>query len=112
MIDVKIDAKPLTVNRAWRERRFKTPEYKIYEREVFYLLKNCGIKKVDGWVEVKYIFYLKHYRISDLGNFEKPLSDILVKAGLIDDDRFIKRMTLEKFKSDKDYIRIIIKKVK
>ena len=110
MIDVKIDAKPLTVNRAWKGRRYKTPAYKTYERELFYLLKQHKLKKVEGWVEVKYILYLKHYRISDLGNFEKPLSDILVKAGLIDDDRFIWKMTLEKFKSDKDYIRIIIKK--
>jgi Holliday junction resolvase RusA-like endonuclease len=61
-------------------------------------------------VEVSYRLYLKYYSTSDVGNFEKLLTDIIVKAGMIDDDRFIKKMVLEKFKSDNDYIEIEIKK--
>lgn len=61
-------------------------------------------------MEVSYRLYLKYYSTSDVGNFEKLLTDIIVKAGMIDDDRFIKKMVLEKFKSDNDYIEIEIKK--
>ena len=56
-------------------------------------------------------FILKNYKLSDVGNFEKPISDIIVKAGLIDDDRFIKKITMEKFQSDIEYIEIIIRKI-
>ena len=98
--------KPLTVNKVWAGRRFKTQDYKDYEIEVFYALK--GIKMVGGFVEVNYRFNLIHFATSDLDNFAKPLTDIIVKAGLITDDRFILKMTMEKFKSDKDSIEIEI----
>jgi len=101
-----LQIKPLTVNRAWQGKRFKTQDYKDYEKEVFYSLK--GIKKVSGFVEVNYRFNLIHFSTSDLGNFEKPLTDIIVKSGLIDDDRFILKMTMQKFKSDKNSIEIEI----
>ncbi len=104
----KIIIKPLTVNKAWQGRRFKTKDYKIYEEEFLYLLKGC--EKISGFVEVNYKLYLKYYSTSDVGNFEKLLTDIIVKAGMIDDDRFIKKMVLEKFKSDRDYIEIEINK--
>jgi len=105
----KILIKPLSVNKVWQGRRFKTKDYKNYETEVLELLKN--VEKVSGVVEVKYKFYIKNFSMSDVGNFEKPLSDIIVKAGMIDDDRYINRMILEKYKSDKEYIEIEISKM-
>jgi len=105
----KILIKPLSVNKVWQGRRFKTKDYKNYEIEVLELLKN--VKKVSGIVEVKYKFYIKNFSMSDVGNFEKPLSDIIVKAGMIDDDRYVNRIVLEKYKSDKEYIEIEISKM-
>ncbi len=105
-----IKIKPFSINKAFQGRRFKTSDYKRYEEECLWLLK--GNKKTEGEVKVIYRFYIKNYKASDVGNFEKCLSDIITKAGLIEDDRYIKRMTLEKFKSDKEYIEIEIKKVK
>lgn len=104
-----IKFKPLTVNKCWRGKRFKTPEYKSYEYALLTLIKLQKPIKVSGFVEVNYKFYMTEFGRSDVGNLEKPLTDIIVKAGLIDDDRFIVKMTLEKFKSDKDYIEIEIK---
>jgi Holliday junction resolvase RusA-like endonuclease len=98
--------KPLTVNKAWQGKRFKTKDYKEYEEELLWLLK--GLEKTNGFVEIKYSLYLKYYSTSDVGNFEKPLTDIIVKAGLIEDDKYITKITMEKFKSDVDKIIIEI----
>lgn len=106
---MRIQIKPLSVNRCWQGKRFKTNEYKSYEEELLWLLK--GNKKKSGFVKVEYKIYLKNYKMSDVGNIEKPLTDIIVKAGLIDDDRFIKKMVLEKFDSEVDYIEIKITKI-
>jgi Holliday junction resolvase RusA-like endonuclease len=98
--------KPLTVNKAWQGKRFKTKDYKEYEEKLLWLLK--GLEKTDGFVEVIYKLYLKYYSTSDVGNFEKPLTDIIVKAGLINDDKYITKITMEKFKSEEDKIIIEI----
>lgn len=103
----KLLIKPLTVNKVWQGRRFKTKSYKEYEKELLYLLKGC--EKTKGFIEVNYQLYLKYFSTSDVGNFEKPLTDILVKSGIIDDDKFIKKIVMEKFKSEKDYIIVEVK---
>lgn len=105
-LKITLEIKPLTVNKAWQGRRFKTDDYKDYEYEMLWLLK--GLEKTTGFVQVNYKFYLKYFSTSDVGNFEKPLTDILVKAGLIDDDKFITKITMEKFKSPIDKIEIEI----
>lgn len=101
-ISANIKVKPLSINKAFQGRRFKTPEYKAYEEEVLYYLKQKKLNKVSGYVSVKYDFCIKNYKASDVGNMEKLLSDIIVKAGLIDDDRFIKKLVLEKFQSNEE----------
>lgn len=97
-----LDAKPLSVNRAWQGRRFKSLEYKVYERRIAALLQQCGVKKVEGRVQITYRFCLKNYALTDADNLVKPLQDILVKMGAIDDDRFIDRYVIEKCKTDGD----------
>jgi len=83
--------------------------YEQYEYDAIFLIKNEHKPIIKGWIEVRYDFYVKRYTTSDVGNFEKPLSDIITKAGLIEDDKFIKKMVLEKHKSDEEYIEITIK---
>jgi hypothetical protein len=41
--------------------------------------------------------FIKNFKMSDVGNFEKPISDIVVKSGLIEDDRFITEIVLKKY---------------
>ena len=55
-------------------------------------------KVKDGEYFIKYVFYIKNYKMSDTGNFEKLITDLLVKRGYLKDDRFIKAMYLEKVK--------------
>ena len=39
----KVQIKPLTVNRAWNGRKYKTDEYKSYERELDFLLPKIDV---------------------------------------------------------------------
>jgi hypothetical protein len=61
-----------------------------------------------GFVKVHYRLFLKNWKLSDGGNFEKPLSDVIVKLGYIEDDRKIIEYRIEKIPSLTDAIEIII----
>jgi len=41
---MRVDIKPLSVNEAWRGRRFKTPEYRKYERDILTLPAKAALK--------------------------------------------------------------------
>jgi len=107
MIKLEIPIKPLSINAAWKGRRFKTAQYKQYEIDLSWFLKG---RKIEGEVEIHYRFYLQNYAMTDASNLIKLLEDSIVKAGLIIDDRKVKRFTCEKFKSEDDKIEIIISK--
>jgi Holliday junction resolvase RusA-like endonuclease len=110
MIHLNIQAKPLSVNKAWRGgARYRTNDYKDFEKEVMYQLPKIIIK---GDVEMFYKFFIKTYNRTDVSNLIKCVEDIIVKAGLIEDDRKVIKLTAEKYKSDKESINIIIKEYK
>lgn len=93
---IEIPIRPLSVNEAHEGRHIKTQNFLEYERQVSYLLPIYrGVKK-DTEYFVRYTFYLKNYGNSDTGNFEKLITDLLVKRGYLKDDRYIKAMYLEK----------------
>mgnify|MGYP003651762811 CR=1 FL=1 len=71
-----IKTKPLSVNDAWQGRRFKTPEYKTYEWELFSKLKPIDLPK--GKLSLFITFYLSN-KLSDIDNPLKPFLDILQK---------------------------------
>lgn len=102
---MEILVKPLSVNKVWQGRRFKTFEYKKYEKDVSCFLKG---KKIEGDIELHFKFYIKNDKMSDLDNFIKPILDIIVKNGLIQDDRFVKKIIAEKFHNDEEKIEIDI----
>lgn len=97
-IEGSIKLKPLSNNRMWQGRRFKTPEYLAYEKELSYLLKG---PKIHGNYKMTINFFLKTFR-TDLSNLIKPLEDCFVKAGLIEDDRYCVELVLTKTKSKED----------
>jgi len=68
--------KPLSVNRAWQGRRFKTDDYKQYEKELFYILPKLEIPK--GKLKIDFVVSYKN-KLSDIDNFLKPFIDILQK---------------------------------
>lgn len=81
---MKLNIKPLSVNQAWQGRRFKTPAYKSYERDVLMLLKPMTIPDGDLVVQIIYGFSNKR---SDVDNPTKMFLDILQKKYGFDDSR-------------------------
>lgn len=107
MNKIIIPLKPLSVNAVWQGRRFKTPAYLKYEKDCKWFMEG---DKINGEVEIKIKFYINNYSCSDIDNFAKPILDIMVKSGLIEDDRMVKRLVLEKYKNKKESMEILISK--
>lgn len=104
---LKIDTKPLSVNTAWKGRRFKTKEYKDFERELLSLL--AGQKKIaQGAIELRIRFHMKNHKSSDWDNPIKTLQDVLVKSGVISDDKNVYIGMAQKVPSKTDYIEVMI----
>jgi len=108
---VKIDIKPLSVNDAWKGRRYKTDDYKRFEKQVLILLpKEMYIPEGDLVLHLEWGF---SSAASDYDNPIKPFQDCLEKKYGFNDNR-IKRGTQEKFKVNKgeEYIRFKIEEYK
>lgn len=105
MPEIKI--KPLSVNRVWQGRRFKTQEYKRYERDVLLILP----KAVDipaGDLRVIYEFGLSS-KAADWDNPIKPFQDILQKKYGFSDSRIIEGIVTKKMvKKGQEYIKFEI----
>ena len=71
-----VKIKPLSVNKAWQGKRFKTPEYKQYERAVLLMLPKINIP--DGELCIKIIFGFSN-KGSDIDNPAKLFIDIMQK---------------------------------
>jgi len=90
----KLNIKPLSVNQCWQGKRFKTPAYKAYEKQLLLMLPKIPIPPPP--YEVSYFFGFSSANC-DLDNPVKPLQDILQKKYGIN-DRYINKMTVEKVK--------------
>jgi len=68
------------------KRRVRTPRYDAWLREGAAMIAQQRPQKVTG----PYALYLRAVRpdrrARDLGNLEKPVSDLLVKCGIVRDD--------------------------
>jgi Holliday junction resolvase RusA-like endonuclease len=111
---ILLDIKPLSINKCWCGRRFKTKDYLQYEKDIFWLLTQHKVKADEKIlksesVAIIFAFYLKSILKSDVDNYLKPLIDILVKNGFIKDDRYVTALHIYKIKSDRDCIEIEIR---
>lgn len=89
---MRISIKPLSVNEAWQGKRFKSPKYKAYEKEVLLKLKPIQLPKPP--FELHFVFGMSNV-LSDWDNPVKPLQDILQKKyGFNDKD--VHKATVEK----------------
>ena len=106
-----VHIKPLSVNQAWKGKRFKTPEYKKYERDVLLTLTMQGFKPSDvpeGPIEITLMFGFSNPRC-DFDNPIKPFVDILQKHYKFDDCRIYKATILkEKVKKGFEFIAFTI----
>jgi len=105
-----IEIKPLSVNRCWQGKRFKTNDYKRFEKEVLLLLPN-NYKVPLGALKItlKWGFSSK---LSDWDNPIKPFQDILQKKYNFD-DRMVFKAIVEKeiVKKGNEYIEFNITKI-
>ena len=101
---MRINIKALSVNNCWKGRRFKTKQYKGYEKELLLKLPN---KKVGKGKIALYIIFGFSSKLSDIDNGLKPLIDILQTRYKFN-DRNVYRLVVEKqiVKKGKEFIDI------
>ena len=104
-----LDIKPISINKAFRGRRFKTQECNDYEDDFMKIAPRQ--KMIEGIVEIEYKFYTKNHKMADIDNMIKVTQDLLVKCHYIEDDRKIYKLIVYKIPSDRDYMEIEIKKL-
>lgn len=98
----KVHIKPLSVNKAWAGKRFKTPEYKLYEQELLLRLK--PMKLPDKPYKLHLTFGVSNMQ-SDWDNPIKPFVDILQKRyGFNDRDIYQGIVNKVKVKKGEEYI--------
>lgn len=78
----KINIKPLSVNECWQGRRFKTKEYKQYEKDLLLMLPNVKLKIQRVSIDIVFGF---SNSLCDIDNPLKPFLDILQKKYNIND---------------------------
>ena len=76
MSEIRMNVKPLSVNKAWQGMRYKTAEYRAYEKMLLYTLPKISIPKPP--FKIYFEFGMSNI-LSDWDNPVKPLQDILQK---------------------------------
>jgi Holliday junction resolvase RusA-like endonuclease len=93
----RVPVKPLSVNRAWQGKRFKTQEYKNYEKAVLFMLGPFTVP--DGPLKIDLVFGFSNMA-SDWDNPVKPFQDCLQKKYKFNDSR-VMEATVRKVKVSK-----------
>lgn len=86
-----VKIKPLSVNKVWQGKRFKTNEYKAYERTLLLTLPKITIPDGEMMIHLEFGFSSKN---SDFDNPVKPFVDCLQKKYGFN-DRLIKRCVID-----------------
>lgn len=89
----KIEIVPISANKAWKGKRFKTDDYKWFELEMLAKLPKIAIGIPPYIVKLQFGFSNK---LSDIDNPVKMTLDCMVKKYGFD-DRDIYRLDIEKF---------------
>ena len=101
-----IKLKPLSLNSAYRGRRFTTPELKSFKNELFYLLPKIIVPK--GKLKVRYIFGVSS-KNADGDNLIKCFQDAIADTYRFN-DKLIYKWDVEKIdvKKGEEYIKFKI----
>lgn len=101
---LRVNIVPLSVNRAWQGKRYKTKEYLKFEHDMMYLLPKMIMPFPPYSITIKYGFSSK---LSDLDNPTKLVLDIMQKKYFIDDKNIFELIiTKEIVPKGKEYIEI------
>lgn len=105
----KINIKPLSVNECWQGRRFKTKEYKQYEKDLLLMLPNIKLKIQRVSIDIVFGF---SNSLCDIDNPLKPFLDVLQKKYNINDrDIYNLNVTKEVIKKGDEFIKYQIKEI-
>ena len=105
-----VNIKPLSVNQVWQGRRFKTPKYKAYEKEMLLKLPNINID-IKALLRVDITFGYST-RASDIDNGLKPFLDCLQKKYGINDNKIYNlNVVKEIVKKGEEFIKFSIKEL-
>ena len=103
----RVNIKPLSVNEAWQGRRYKTDEYKSFERAMLLMLPNMKID-FKGQLVVDLTFGFSS-RASDIDNPVKPVLDCLQKKYGFNDNKIYKlNLHKEIVKSGNEFLELKI----
>ena len=107
----KVDIKPMSVNEAWQGRRFKTPKYKAYARDLSLILP-ASVAIPTGPLQVEYEFGLSNMQ-ADYDNPIKPFQDVLQAKYGFNDSQIIQAVVRKvKVKKGSEYISFSIASAK
>ena len=102
--EITIPMKPMSVNRAWQGRRFKSDEYEAYEKEM--LVRLPAGRFPEPPYRIYYEFGFSR-RDSDYDNPVKPTQDVLQKKYHFDDkeifEAHIRKVLVKK---GKEYVKV------
>lgn len=88
---MRINIKPLSVNKAWKGKRYKTESYKKYINDVLLFLRPFEVPEGELFIYLKFGFSSK---LSDFDNPVKPFVDCLQKKYGFN-DKMIKKAVIE-----------------
>ena len=107
-----LESAPPSLNNAFptgkNGRRYKSKRYSDWFDGAMWLLKKQGIVKIDGPYGLE-ITIGRHLSKADIDNLIKPISDVLNKVGVTDDDSKMETVTITR--ATRPDIRIVIFKV-
>jgi len=88
---VRLDISPMSVNKAWQGKRYRTDVYKRYQKDIASLLRPMSVP--EGLLEI-HITWGFSSSLSDFDNPVKPFVDCL-QAKYEFNDRVIKRAIID-----------------
>lgn len=102
LIPTRINIKPLSVNSCWKGQRFKTDDYKSYEKELMWLLQPIDLPEKPYKITFEFGF---SNPASDFDNCVKPLTDILQKRYGFNDKEIVEAYIVKKIvKQGSEYL--------
>ncbi len=103
---ITVFKKPLSANRVWQGKRFKTKEYLSYEKELLEILPDMELPNAPYHLHYEFGFSNK---ASDIDNPCKSFTDVLQKRYDFN-DKHIYRLTVEKriVEKGKEYIKFFL----
>ena len=114
---LSVDALPVSVNALYKKGKYgntyKTEKADVFRDLLWMHVIEKGREKIVGFVEIKSAKFFfkdkKKFKASDVDNLLKHALDCVVYTGVIEDDRYVKKICeVEKFLSDSDRTEIVV----